>query len=392
MLAKFFYYQQRLRRKMSRKLRVLNTITLSKNALRYNYRYFKKLHKEAKICPVLKSNAYGHGLIEIAKMLDPLDPPYFVVDSFYEAFELQKAGVKTPSLIIGYTHPKNYKYMKFKDVAVTMMDKETVIALGKLRRKIKVHLKVDTGMHRQGVPFDDVEEILRLIKTYKNLELEGICTHLADADNGNKNNFTQEQVKKFKKVLKIAEKLDLKPKWKHISATAGAGKVFTKEFNMVRLGLGIYGESSLDTKDKHFKKHHFEKLKPVMTFQSTIIDIKDLEKGDCVSYGCTFIAPKKMKIGIVPAGYYEGIDRRLSDKGYLYFKNKPCKILGRVCMNLTVVDLSNVKSPKKWDPIEVVGNDRSKKNCIRWMADTSKTIPYVLWINIAPTIRRIIKA
>lgn len=377
---------------MSRKLKVLNTITLSKNALRYNYRYFKKLHKEAEVCPVLKSNAYGHGLIEIAKMLDFLRPPYFVVDSFYEAFELQKAGVKTPSLIIGYTHPKNYKFMKFKNVAVTMMDKDTIIALGNLRKKVKVHLKIDTGMHRQGIPFEETQEALMLIKTYKNLELEGICTHLADADNGDKTNFTPDQVKKFKKALKIAEKLGIHIKWKHISATAGAGKIFLKDFNMIRLGLGMYGESSLATKDTYFKKYHFEKLKPVMTFQSTLIDIKNLEKGDCVSYGCTFTALKKMKIGVIPVGYYEGIDRRLSNTGYVYYKNKPCKILGRVCMNLTMIDLSNVRNPEKWDTVEVIGNDRSKKNSIRWMADASKTIPYVLWINIAPTIRRIIKA
>ncbi len=376
---------------MSRKLTVLNTITLSKNAIRYNYRYFKKLHKEAEICPVLKSNAYGHGLVEIAKILDPLNPPYFVVDSFYEAFELQKAGMKTPSLIIGYTHPKNYKYMKFKNVAVTMMDKDTIIELGKLRRKIKVHLKVDTGMHRQGVNFKDVEEALRLIKTYKNLKLEGICTHLADADNGSKNNFTRKQVEKFKKVLKIAENLNLNPKWKHIAATAGAGKIFSKDFNMIRLGLGIYGESSLDANDKDFKKCHFEKLKPVMTFRSTLIDIKDLKKDDCVSYGCTFVAPKEMKIGLIPAGYYEGIDRRLSNRGYLYYKNKPCKILGRVCMNLTMIDLSNVKNPKKMHLIEIIGNNRLQKNCVKWMADTCKTIPYVIWTQISPTIRRIVK-
>lgn len=376
---------------MSRKLTVLNSITLSKSALWHNYKYFAKLHKESKICPVLKSNAYGHGLVEIAKILDPLRPPYFVVDSFYEAFELKKAGVKTPCLIIGYTHPKNYKYMNFKNVAVTMMDMETIIALGKLKKKITVHLKVDTGMHRQGIPLEQVEEAIMLVKTFKNLKLEGICTHLADADNGNGNNFTKEQVEGFKKVLKIAEKLGIHPKWKHISATAGAGKIFSKDFNMIRLGLGIYGESSLDSKDKYFKKYHFEKLKPALTFKSTLIDIKNLEKGDCVSYGCTFKAPKKMKIGIIPAGYYEGIDRRLSNIGYLYYKNTPCRILGRVCMNLTAIDLSDVENPQKWDIIEVIGDNRKKKNCVRWMAEAASTIPYVIWINIAPTIRRIVR-
>jgi alanine racemase len=391
MLEKFFYYQERLRKKMSRKMKALNTITLSKSALKFNYRYFKKLHPESAICPVLKSNAYGHGLIQIAKMLEPLKPPYLIVDSFYEVFELQKAGIKTPCLVIGYTHPGNFKHMKFRNVAITAMDKETIEKLGASRRKVKIHLKIDTGMHRQGVPFEDVEVMLRLIKTYKNLQLEGICTHLADADNGDGMKFTKEQVKKFKKILRIAEDLGLKVKWKHISATAGAGKIFAKEFNMIRLGLGLYGESSLETHDKYYKKYHFKKLKPVLTFNSTIIDIKELEKGGCVSYGCTFTASRKMKMGIIPVGYYEGLDRRLSNKGYVYYKNKPCEILGRVCMNLAVIDLSEIKNIKKWSEISVIGNDRKKKNSARWMADTCKTIPYVIWTNISPTVRRIVK-
>jgi alanine racemase len=230
-----------------------------------------------------------------------------------------------------------------------------------------------------------------MIKNAKNLLLEGICTHLADADNPKSDTFTSQQIKKFKKVLKMAEERGLSLKWKHISATAGAGKVFTKDFNMIRLGLGLYGESSLDTGDPKYKKYKFNKLKPVLTFQSTLIDIKNLKKGECVSYGCTFTASKNMKIGIIPAGYYEGIDRELSNKGYVYYKNTPCRILGHVCMNLTVIDLSLVGNPQKWHEINVIGDDRKKKNCARWMADTCKTIPYVIWTHIAPTIRRIIK-
>lgn len=382
---------ERIRRKLSRKLKVLNTIILSKRAIRFNYRYFNKLHAESKVCPVLKSNAYGHGLVEIAKILDPLKPPYLIVDSFYEAFELQKEGIKTPCLIIGYTQPENYRHMKFKNVAVTVLDMESIAALAKLRKKIKIHLKIDTGMHRQGIPFEKVEEALEMIKKSNNLNLEGLCTHLADADNPKSDQFTKDQMKKFKKALKIAENLGLNPKWKHISATAGAGKIFAKDFNMIRLGLGLYGESSLDTSDKKYKKHRFDKLKPVMTFKSTLIDIKELKKGECVSYGCTFIATKNMKIGIVPVGYYEGIDRELSNKGYVYYKNTPCKILGRVCMNITVIDLSLVRNPQKWHEISVISDDRKKKNCARWMADTCKTIPYVIWTHIAPTIRRIVK-
>ena len=377
MIEKLLYRGQQIRRKASKKMKVLNTVELSKSALVHNYKYFKKLHKESEICPVLKSNAYGHGLKEIALMCDDLNAPFIVVDSYYEALELKKIGIKTPILIIGYTHPDNYKDMKFSGIAITVLDKETIEALGKLRKKIKIHLKVDTGMHRQGIPFEEIGDALKLLKKYKKLRFEGVCTHLADADNPKSNKFTHEQVSKFKKALKIVEENGFNVKWKHISATAGAGKIFAKDFNMIRLGLGLYGDSTV--KD-------FKKLRPVLTFKSTIIDLKTLKKGDSVSYGCTFKAPKKMRIGIIPAGYYEGIDRRLSNKGMIYYGKTQCQIIGRVCMNLTMIDLTNIKRARKWDKVEVIG----KNVTVRQIAEICGTITYVIWTHIAPTIRRMI--
>lgn len=372
---------ENLRKKFGRKMKVLNTVELSAKAVKANYLYFKKKHPESAICPVLKSNAYGHGLVEIAQIVDKFNAPYIVVDSFYEVFELKNAGIKTPFLIIGYTLPENYKHMSFKNIAVTVLDLETLNALGKLNKKIKIHLKVDTGMHRQGVPFDKFSEALQLIKKFKKLEFEGICTHLADSEHSKINEFTKKQIDLFRKSIKMAEKFGFDVKWKHISATHGAAKINSKDFNLIRLGLGLYGDSALE----------YSKLKPVLRLNSTLIDIKTIEKGDCVSYGCTFHADKKMKIGIIPVGYYEGVERRLSSVGFVYYGKTECRILGRVCMNLCVIDLSKVKAPKKWAEIEVIGDDLSKKNCAKWIAEKAGTITYVIWTKLAPTIRRVIR-
>jgi alanine racemase len=360
-----------LKKKFSRKMKVLNTVELSSTAFRHNFKYFAKKHPEAKICPVLKSNAYGHGLIEIARICEKLKAPYLIVDSFYEAFEIKKAGIKTSCLIIGYTLPENYQHMSFNNVAVTILDIDTIHALGKLNKRVKVHLKVDSGMHRQGVSLDELDEALELISQYKKLELEGVCTHFADADNANKT-FTSKQVKDFKKAVK-----NIDVKWKHASATAGAGIIFSKDFNMIRLGLGLYGDSPIEKDAK--------KLKPVMRLSSTLINIKNLQKGGCVSYGCTFTAKRNMKIGLIPIGYYEGVDRRLSNKGYVYYGNVKCKILGRVCMNLCVIDLSKIKGARKGARIDFI------KNNVREIADLCETISYVVWTKIAPTIRRVVK-
>ncbi len=381
MIEKFLYKSQQIRRKASKKMHVLNVVELDSRALRKNYEYYKKKHPESEICPVLKSNAYGHGLKEIARLCDRFSAPYIVVDSYYEALELKKIGIKTPLLVIGYTHPDNYRYMKLGDISITVLDMQTIEALGALKKKISIHLKIDTGMHRQGVPFDNCQKALHLIKRYKNLQLKGICTHLADADNQESDVFTKKQVEIFKKVLKITEQEGFDIKWKHISATGGAGMIFDDAFNMVRLGLGLYGDSPVDD---------YDRLHPVLRFESTVIDIKKLKKGDCVSYGCTFTAPKDMTIGVVPAGYYEGVDRRLSNKGYIYYKNKPCPIVGTVCMNLTMIDVSSVPDIKKWDKVTIISRKQAQKNSVRAIAEYCKTITYTVWTHIAPTIRRVI--
>jgi len=381
MIEKLFYKGHEIRRRISRKMKVLNTVELSRKALLHNYNYFQKLHLESQVCPVLKSNAYGHGLKEIARMCDDLETPYLIVDSYYEALELKKIGIRTNILIIGYTHPDNYKKMSFRGIAITVIDKETIEALGKLNKKITIHLKVDTGMHRQGISLEELEEVFEWIKKYKNLKLEGVFTHLADADNSESDKFTNEQVLKFKEALGIAEKNGFNIKWKHISATAGADKIFAKDFNMIRLGLGLYGDSPVRNNNN---------LISVLSFKSTIIDIKELKKGDCVSYGCTFIAQKDMRIGIIPAGYYEGVDRRLSNKGSIYYGETECPIIGRVCMNLTMIDLSGADGAGKWDKVEIISRDPLKKNSVRQIAEMCKTITYVIWTHIAPTIRRII--
>lgn len=381
MIEKFLYKSQQIRRKASKKMHVLNVVELDSRALHKNYDYYTKKHPESKVCPVLKSNAYGHGLKEIARLCDRFSAPYIVVDSYYEALELKKIGIKTPLLVIGYTHPDNYRHMKLGDISITVLDMQTIKALGKLKKKVSIHVKVDTGMHRQGIPFDDFREALLVIKKYKNLHVEGICTHLADADNQDSDAFTQKQVQLFKKALNIAEEEGIQAQWKHISATGGAGVIFDETFNMVRLGLGLYGDSPVDD---------YDKLYPVMRFESTVIDIKHLKKGDCVSYGCTFTAPNDMTIAIVPAGYYEGVDRRLSNKGYIYYNNTPCPIVGTVCMNLTMIDVSSVPEMKKWDKVTIISRKQGQKNSVRAIARYCDTITYTVWTHIAPTIRRVV--
>jgi len=329
----------------------LNLIEISRGNLLFNFDYFSRL---GKVWPVLKSNAYGHGIGLITKILLERDFEYFVVDGYQEVLEIRKI-TKRPVLMIGAILPSNFSKIKWKNLAIMVQDKETIVNLGKLNKGIKIHLKVNTGMNRQGVDLKEVKEVIKLIKKYSKLELEGVFSHLAGGND-------LEQVKKFKEVKKIVGEV----KYFHLGATNGVGDI-------IRLGIGLYGIG--------------KGLKPVLKLKSKITKIREIGKGEKVSYGGIFTASKKTNIGVIPVGYFEGLDRRLSNKGFIKYKNKFYPIVGRVCMNMAIINFGKIK-PKLWDEVEIISNNSKDKNSIEKMAEICETIPYDILVKINSSIRR----
>ncbi|MFA6005059.1 MAG: alanine racemase [Patescibacteria group bacterium] len=362
----------------------LNRILVSKNALLFNHNQLLASQPGLAVAPVLKSNAYGHGLKTVAPIFDSFSPAFLAVDSLYEAYELNSLHLKTPILILGYTDPQNY-VVKRLPFHFTIFDIESARALNKGQRNCPVHIFVDTGMHREGVMLDKLEDFVRHVKQLKNLRIVGLASHLADADNPHENTFTYSQVACFKQALQILRKNEVFPQWRHISASGGAHKVKDDVFNLVRAGIVSYGISPLEKSDRSFGKID---LKPVLSFMSTIAQIKPLKKGEKVGYSCTFTATKDMVIGVIPAGYYDGIDRRLSNKGLVLVKNTECKILGRISMNITAIDLSGVKKPEVGDEVIIISDIPTAKNCMCELARICKTIPYDLMVHLAESLKR----
>jgi alanine racemase len=336
----------------------LNLIEISKDNLLFNFDYFSKL---GKVWPVLKSNAYGHGIKQVTEILLKRDFEYFIVDGYQEVLEIRKI-TKRPVLMIGSIMPSNFSKIKWKNLAIMIQGKETLMALGNLNKHIKVHLKVNTGMNRQGVDLKEVKKIIKLIKKYPKLELEGIFSHLAGAND-------LKQIKIFEEVIKIMGGV----KYFHLAATGGVKKIKNKNINVIRLGIGLYGIG--------------KGLKPVMKFKSKIVKVRQIEKGEKVSYGGIFTASKKTNIGVIPVGYFEGLDRRLSNKGFIKYKNKFYPIIGNICMNMAVVNFGKVM-PKLYDEVEVIGDNSKEKNSIEKMAKIAETIPYDLLVGINSSIRR----
>lgn len=370
--------------------KTLNLIEVQKQALLHNFSYFQKLHPESQICLVLKSNAYGHGLKLIGGFIDKeIKPAFLGVDSLYEAYELQKTGIKTQILLFGYTFPENFKIWRKLKFSLPVYDQQTAIVLNQYQPGVKIHLKIDTGMNRLGIKPKQALAFATFLKKCQHLQIEGIYTHLSLVANKNSQDFTQKQIKLFKQTIKIFEKEGFKFKYKHVSATAGAMQIFDPEFNLIRIGRGFYGLSPFEEGTK-FDQVLNKNLQPAMRFLTHIVQIKTIDKGDKVSYGGTFTAQKKMKIGILPLGYYDGLHRDLSNKGVVKIRDKFCPIIGQICMNLTMIDVSQIKNLKIGQEVIIFNNQTSSPNGFLNSARLIKTIPSVLMVNLSESTKRIL--
>ncbi|OGE29582.1 alanine racemase [Candidatus Daviesbacteria bacterium RIFCSPHIGHO2_01_FULL_40_11] len=362
----------------------LNIIKVSRDNLLQNFNYVAALDKKVKIAPVVKSNGYGHGIINVAKILDPKNTPYFCVDSLFEAYQLQKAKVKTPVLVIGYTNPENLKFKKLP-FSFAVFDLETVKVLNKFQPNCGVHIFVDTGMRREGVTIEELPNFLNNILKLPNVKIEGLMSHLASSKSRTDPLFLA-QIKQFKKAKEIFKKMKVHPKWFHIGATGSLVNPETRPIiagvsNLARAGLALYGFSS-STFD--------ENLKPALSLTSKIVQIKKVSKGEKLGYEGTFTAKKDTLVGVLPIGYYDGVDRRLSNKGIFLVDNIECPVLGRVCMNINIINLKLVPNPKVGQEVIVYSGNPEDKNSIGNCAKRCKTIPYDLLVNLAETTRRIV--
>jgi alanine racemase len=351
----------------------LNTVEISKENLISNYKYLSKLQKKVKIAPVLKSNAYGHGIVEIAQILDNLNCPYFFVDSLYEAYELLKINIKTPILIMGYIDPLNLQ-VKELPFSYAIWDLNQINTLDKFQPGASVHIFVETGMYREGILLEDLPNFLKVLKM-SNLKIEGLMSHLASGDKPN-DPTTKLQIYNFKKAIKICKENKVKPKYIHLQSSEGILNLKVSECNLARVGMATYG-CSYDTK-----------LKPVLQFKTKLIQIKSIKKGEKVGYEGTFKPKKNMKIGILPAGYSDGLDRRLSNKGFVKIKGKFCKIIGRVSMNITTIDTTEVKDAKVGDEVIIFSNSPTDLNSIDNTAKICNTISYDLLVHLASSTKR----
>lgn len=320
------------------------------------------------VAPVLKSNAYGHGLVKVAQIMEKQKAPFLIVDSYYEALILRNEKIKSKIFMMGHNDIENILQNKLKNVAFAITEIETLAGLSALKKPQKFHLKIDTGMNRQGIALEQIDEALNLIKSNKNIIIEGICSHFADSD-GETEDFTLSQIEKWNKIVqKFRAEFDLK--YWHLSNSFG-GKFADKiNANVMRLGIGLYLWE-----------------KPALQIKSRISSVKSVKAGAKIGYNCTYEAQRDMKIATIPMGYFEGVDRRLSNRGFVKIKDVFCPIVGRVSMNITTVDVSNVDA-KAGDEVIVISADKADKNSVENIAEMCGTISYEILVHIPAQLRR----
>lgn len=358
----------------------LNKVLINSNNLLHNYNYLLSIRDDVKVAPVIKSNAYGHGIVEVGRIVDKLNHPFICVDSIYEAYQLLEAGIKSQILVMGYVAPEALK-MKKLPFALAVYTTEMLDAVKKYQSHAPIHIFVDTGIHREGVALSELPALARRAKEL-GLNVEGLMTHLAMASMITSDE-TINQINSFYDALKVLEEYGLSPKYQHVSATGG---LISKEKaarlgNVVRTGVALYG---LDP------EYYDQNLRPALSFTSTVAQIKSLIKGEKVGYDFTFTAPNNLKIAVIPAGYNDGVDRRLSNKGVFTIGGVECPILGRVSMNITVVDVSNVASAKVGDSVTIYSDDREAPNSIENVAKLCGTIPYEILIHLHSSTKRVV--
>jgi alanine racemase len=361
-----------------------NRIEVSKSAILHNLDLFTRLGGMQAI-PVLKGNAYGHGIAHIAKALKGRRPPYIAVDGYFEALRIREVS-KQPVLVMGAILPENYKRMKYDNFAFVVHDEVSVRALGKTGKRIIVHLEANTGMNRYGAKPDDIVKLVKLILSYENLTLEGVMSHLADSD-GDDPATVDAAIEKFDACVEAVRTGGANPTIFHVAQSAGSIQAKSKYANAFRLGIGLYGINPFP--NRHTLHHQLNDLRPALKLISTITKVIDLRKDDKVSYNYTFTAPNDMKIGVLPLGYYEGVNRALSNVGKVKVGMQFAQIVGRVCMNHTVISLDGIHA-KEGAEVIVYSNNPADKNTIDNIADEHHLFNYNLLTALSPDVRRVL--
>ena len=367
-------------RRRSRKDHPLIIIEISKSALLNNLHAIQSLAPQWQVAPVLKSNAYGHGLALTAAILQHEgNLPFFCVDSYFEARMLRNAGILHPTLVLGFTPTNTITQNKYRNISFTIASLDQLKELSAKRVREHVHIKFDTGMHRQGVLLADIENAIEVISQCE-LFVEGVFSHLADAEIAN-SDITRVQIEKWNTVVKTFRQRCPQIRFYHLANSAGFGHASEIEANVGRIGIALYGINPGNLQVQ---------LLPALRMQSIVSGIRVINAGEIVGYNGIFTAQGKTATATIPVGYYEGVDRMLSNQGHFLINGIETPLIGRVSMNMSSCDVTNVEGVCAGSSVTVISSRPEHPNSIENVARTCGTIPYEILVHIPTHLHRVV--
>jgi len=372
----------------------LTWIEISKSALLNNISEIKKnLSPKTKFMAVVKANAYGHGLWEVAKSVKT-KVDYFAVYCFEDAIFLRSKKITKPILTLGRILPKQINLAIKNNIEISISTFDILEAAKKISqnnksgKKLIAHICMDSGLGRDGFVESDLEKLLDLLKNknlQKNIEIRGLYAHFASADDSAFDSYSENQIALFKKWQKSFNNIGLNPQIHH-AASAGILTNKATDFDIVRLGVSLYGLwPSDEIKDKKKNKN---KLLPVLSWKAQISEIKSLPKGSAISYGCTHILTRDSKIAVLAVGYYDGVPRIASNKCWALVNGKKVPQIGRVTMNLIVLDVTDAGNVKIGDIATIIGSDKKETISADDWANWAQTSNYEIVTRLNSSLSR----
>ncbi len=360
-------------------------VEIDKKAIASNVGFFRSLiGPKTKLWAVVKSNAYGHGLFVFSKLADEFGVDGFCVDSVIEGLALRDAGIKKPILVLGPTLDSAlYGQAERKKITVTISSVEALQNLISISKRPEFHIKIDTGMHRQGFLMSEIGELIKRIKNKevrsKNA-LTGIYTHFAAPSD---KAFTQMQYEAFKKAIAKFEEAGFINLVCHAAATGGVLADTRYCFDAVRVGAGLYGFSAPANKNSVYT------LEPVLSWRSVVSEIKNISRGEGVGYDYSWRAKQDSRIAIVPIGYWHGFPRGLSNVGSLLINGKIARVVGNVSMDMLTIDVTDIPV-KILDEVTLIGKDGDATRTAEEIAQELNTVSYEILTRLNPLMERVV--
>jgi len=375
----------------------LSWVEISKEALVHNLGQFRSLAGEKKVLVVVKADAYGHGMLEISRIALSAGADWLGVHSAEEGLNLRRGGITAPVLVMGYIPMALLPEAVAADLSIGAVNMETLSALRKTLRKTggraRVHLEVETGLNRMGIRKADLPETLEIVRASGgSLLVEGVYTHFANIEDTTQHEFAMEQLRRFKEICEYLKSSVPEPLLRHTACTAAAILFPDTYFDLLRVGIGAYGlwpsKETLITALQGQKK--LLDLKPVMTWKTRVAQVKSVTPGESVGYGRSYRVTRPSRVAVIPVGYAEGYDRGLSNRGTVLIRGEEAPVVGRICMNMFMVDVTHIPEVALEDEVVLLGRQGVCRIPAETLAELAGTINYEIVSRVNPNLPRIV--